>query len=147
MTIIRNLIACLAGLVVGSIINMAIVVYGPVLIPPPAGVDVTNAESLAQGIHLFEARHFIAPFLAHALGTLSGAFLAALIAVSHKTIIAYIVGMVFLAGGVAAAVMIPAPVWFIVLDLGLAYLPMALIAAHYGASRGVGGVDAGASRT
>ena len=138
MKIARNLIACLVGLIVGSIINMAIVVYGPMLIPPPAGVDVTNAESIAQGMHLFEARHFITPFLAHAMGTLSGAFVAVLIAVSHKTIIAYVIGAFFLAGGITASFMIPAPLWFIVMDLGLAYIPMAMIAAHYGCPRQAG---------
>ena len=36
-----------------------------------------------------------------------------------------VVGLMFLAGGIGAATMIPAPIWFIVLDLVVAYLPMA----------------------
>jgi hypothetical protein len=35
------------------------------------------------------------------------------------------VGGLHLVGGIAAAFMIPAPAWFIVVDLVVAYLPMA----------------------
>jgi hypothetical protein len=76
-------------------------------------------------MHLFEPRHFVMPFLAHALGTLAGALVACLVAATHKTLLAYVIGVLFLAGGVAASLMIPAPSWFIVLDLAGAYLPMA----------------------
>ena len=40
-----------------------------------------------------------------------------------------IVGVVFLAGGIAATFMIPAPTWFMVLDVVVAYLPMAYLGA------------------
>ena len=42
-------------------------------------------------------------------------------------------GVVFLLGGIAASFMIPAPAWFIVLDLVVAYLPMAWLAGRLGA--------------
>lgn len=74
------MLAVLAGLVLGSLVNMAIVSAGPMLIPPPAGVDVNTDEGLSRGIHLFEPRHFQTPFLAHALGTLAGALCAYLAA-------------------------------------------------------------------
>jgi hypothetical protein len=38
---------------------MALVTLSPLLVPPPAGVDVTDPESLSRGIHLFEPRHFV----------------------------------------------------------------------------------------
>lgn len=132
MKLLRNILALLAGLVVGSVVNMAIVIAGPSLIPPPAGVDVTNPESLAQSMHLFEARHFVMPFLAHALGTLVGALVAYLAAASHKARFAWAVGAVFLAGGIAACFMIPAPAWFMAADLLLAYLPMAWLGIRMG---------------
>jgi len=88
-------------------------------------VDVNDVESLRKAMHLFEPRHFVMPFLAHALGTLAGALAAYLIAASHKAQMAYVIGAIFLCGGVAASFMIPAPAWFIALDLLAAYLPMA----------------------
>ena len=130
--ILRNVLAVLAGIVIGSIVNMALIKLSPSLIPPPAGVDVNNAESLSKTMHLFEPRHFIMPFLAHAVGTFAGALAAYLIAASYKTQFAYVIGVVFLCGGVAASFMIPAPAWFIALDLLAAYLPMAWLGIQIG---------------
>lgn len=131
--ILRIVLAVIAGLVIGAVVNTALVTISPMIIPPPAGVDVNNAESLSRGIHLFEPKHFIMPFLAHALGTLAGALAAYMIAARHKTRLAYVVGVLFLLGGVAASILIPAPTWFKALDLIVAYLPMAWLATQIGA--------------
>lgn len=131
--LLRNVLALLAGIVIGGGINMALIILSPSLIPPPAGVDVTNAESLGKAMHLFEPQHFVMPFLAHAIGTLAGALTAYLIAGSYKAHIAYVIGALYLCGGVAASFMIPAPTWFIVLDLLAAYLPMAWLGIQIGA--------------
>lgn len=122
--IIRNTLAVLAGLVVGSVVNMGLIMVGGKVIPPPPGADVTTAEGLKASIHLFEPRHFVFPFLAHALGTLAGACLTATLAATRRTALALVIGVGFLAGGVASAFMIPAPPWFIAVDLLAAYLPM-----------------------
>jgi hypothetical protein len=111
---------------------MALVTFSPALIPPPAGVDVANAESLKQSIHLFQPQHFIMPFLAHALGTFAGALVAYLLAVSHHKQLAFGIGAFYFCGGLAASFMIPAPAWFMALDLLLAYLPMAWLAVWLG---------------
>lgn len=131
--VLRNVLAVVAGIVIGALVNGALITLSPSVIPPPAGVDVRNAESLARGIHVFEPRHFLMPFLAHAIGTLTGALAAYLIAATWKTRFAYAIGVVFLAGGIAASFMIPAPAWFIAADLLLAYLPMAWLATRIGA--------------
>lgn len=130
--ILRNVLALVAGVAAGGVVNMGLITLGPSMIPPPAGVDVTNAASLSAGIHLFEPRHFVVPFLAHALGTLAGALVGCLIAATYRAAISYSIGAVFLAGGIAASFMIPAPVWFVVLDLFIAYIPMAWIGLRIG---------------
>ena len=123
--VIRNVLAVLAGIAIGGIVNMALITLIPWLVPPPAGVDVNSAESLGNAMHLFEPRYFAMPFLAHALGTLAGALAACVIATNRRAQMAYLVGAVFLCGGVGASFMVPAPTWFIALDLLAAYLPMA----------------------
>lgn len=128
--LVRNVLAVIAGLVVGSVVNMMIISISPMIVPPPAGVDVNDPGSLSRAIHLFEPRHFIMPFLAHALGTLAGALAAYMIAASYKTRFAYVIGILFLCGGIAASFMVPAPTWFIALDLLVAYLPMAWLATQ-----------------
>ena len=132
MRILRNILAAVAGLVVGGGVNMALVIASPLVIPPPAGVDVSDPQSLSESMHLFEPKHFVFPFLAHALGTLVGALVAYLVAASHKLVFAYVIGACFLAGGIAAARMIPAPTWFVVLDLAMAYVPMAFLGTLLG---------------
>ena len=85
---------------------------------------------MRASIHLFEPRHFVFPFLAHALGTFAGALAASFIAVSHKMKFAIGFGLFFLIGGIVAAFMIPAPTWFVVLDLVAAYIPMGWLAGR-----------------
>jgi len=126
-TILLNTLAVIVGLVFGSVVNMSLISLGTELIAAPAGTDVSTMESLAQTMHLFEPKHFLFPFLAHALGTFAGAMLAAKIAASHQLKIAMVIGIAFLAGGISMVLSLPSPMWFNVLDLVGAYIPMAYI--------------------
>jgi hypothetical protein len=125
---IRNILAVIVGLVAGSAVNMGIIMISGSVIPPPEGVDNTTAEGLKAGMHLFQPKHFLFPFLAHALGTFAGAFLVALIAVNRKMLFAMAIGVFFLAGGIFMVITLPSPVWFAIVDLVGAYLPMAYLA-------------------
>ena len=121
----RNTIVLLLAIFLGSVVNMTFIVVGSYLIPPPEGVDVTNVESIAQNMHLYKVTHFVPPLLAHAIGTLVGAFVAAKFVVSHHFPFAMFIGVFFLFGGLTMAFQLPAPLWFNVIDLVCAYLPMA----------------------
>jgi len=123
--IIKNVLAVIVGLIIGSAVNMGIIMISSSIISPPEGADVTTMEGLKESIHLFQPKHFVLPFLAHALGTLAGAFFAALIAANHKMKFALAIGAFFLIGGIVNAFMLPSPTWFIALDLIGAYIPMA----------------------
>ena len=101
--LLRNVIALIAGFVLGGGVNMAIIMLSPFVIAPPAGVDVGNARSLAAAVHRFEPRHFVMPFLAHALGSFAGALAAFVIAAGHRARMAWAVGVLFLCGGLAAS--------------------------------------------
>lgn len=122
--ILRNLLAVVAGVLVGSVANMAIVAVGPIVLPLPDGVDMSDMDNFAENLKRLKPANFIAPWLAHALGTLVGAFVAAKVAASHQMKFALGIGAFFLLGGIAVVSMFGGPVWFIVLDLIGAYLPM-----------------------
>ena len=126
---IKNVLAVVAGVVVGSVVNMALVGIGPALIPPPEGADISTVEGLRDSMALFNPANFIFPFLAHALGTLAGAFVAAKLAASRQVKFAMAIGVFFLAGGIAAVYMFGGPLWFKATDLLLAYLPMGYLGA------------------
>ena len=122
---VKNILAVVLGLVLGSVVNMGIIMISGSIIPPPDGADVTTMEGLKETMHLFQPKHFIFPFLAHALGTFVGAFLAALIAVNHKIKFALSIGCLFFIGGIINTVSLPSPAWFTIVDLVVAYIPMA----------------------
>ncbi len=127
-TTLKNILAVIAGLVVGGLVNYGIILLSPFVIAPPAGVDMSTAEGINAGVHLLETKHYIMPFLAHALGTFCGALVVMLIAAPKKMLLPMLIGCFFLLGGISAAFMIPAPTWFIILDLVVAYIPMAWLA-------------------
>lgn len=123
--ILKNILAIIVGALIGSAVNMGMIMLSGSIIPPPKGTDTTTMEGLIASMHLFEPKHFIFPFLAHALGTFAGAFLTAMISASHQLKLALVIGVLFLAGGIYMVMALPSPVWFSVLDLGGAYIPMA----------------------
>ena len=132
----RNILAVVAGIFVGSVVNMALVSIGPVIVPLPEGADVSTTEGLREAMKSFGPANFIFPFLAHALGTLVGAFVAAKVAASHPMKFAIGIGVFFLLGGITAVTMFGGPIWFILCDLLLAYIPMGYL----------GGILAGGTR-
>ena len=125
--VVKNILAVVAGIVVGSIVNMGIIMISGSIIPPPEGADITTMEGLKASIHFFEPKHFIFPFLAHALGTLVGAVIATKIAATRKMTMALIIGLFFLIGGTANIAMLGGPMWFTALDIIVAYMPMAYV--------------------
>jgi|ERR1041385_930209 hypothetical protein len=125
---VKAMLAILAGALAGSVVNMGIVMISSSIIPPPAGADFSTMEGLKASMHLMQPKHFLLPFLAHALGTFTGALLAAKISSNQKIRLAMVIGIFFLIGGIANVFMIPSPAWFNALDLMVAYIPMAYMA-------------------
>lgn len=125
---IRNVVAVLIGLILGGLLNGFIISISGSIIPLPKGVDNTTMEGLQKSIHLFEPKHFIFPFLAHAIGTFVGAIIALLISKTKQLYLAIIVSVVFFIGGISMVFQLNAPMWFNILDLVGAYIPMGLIA-------------------
>jgi hypothetical protein len=104
---------------------MGLISMSASVIPPPPGADVTTMEGLRASMHLFEPKHFLFPFLAHAFGTLVGALIATLLAPSGSAAPAIVVGVLFFLGGCANVYLLPSPLWFNAVDLLFAYLPPA----------------------
>lgn len=128
MKILINSGVLILGVVIGMIVNMLIIENGVLLIPNPVGYDNSSMEAMQDTIHLLEPKHFIMPWLAHALGTLVGAVITFNLAKSNQFYLALVVCVVFLIGGSMMVVSLPSPIWFNVVDLVLAYIPMAWVA-------------------
>ena len=130
--ILKNIFVAVAAAVVGSIANMSLVILGGVVVPPPPGYDLNTMEGLAAAMPQMQPMHFLFPFLAHAVGTLAGAFVVARFAASRQLQISLIIGSLFFVGGLQMVMELPSPMWFNVLDLGLAYFPMAFLGYRLG---------------
>jgi len=123
-----KIFACIVlGLSIGGLVNYGLIILTSTFVPE--GVDPSNVESIKRNIHRYTPFHFLFPFLAHAIGTFVGAFVAQRLSKSTHKFPAYTVGFFFLIGGITMILQLPSPAWFTVIDLGLAYIPMAWLAA------------------
>ncbi len=125
---LRNIIVVIASVFFGGALNMLIIMISGSIIPPPEGADVTTMEGLKACMHLFEPKHFLMPFLAHALGTFLGAFVAAKYVSSKPMYYALGIGAWYMLGGIINVLILPSPVWFTLVDVILAYIPVAYLA-------------------
>ena len=116
-SIIKNVLALIGGGLVGMTANMGLIITGNQLIPFSDNINPMNAMN-------WEIKYFIFPFFAHTIGTLTGAFIASKFSVSYHMLFAMCIGIFFLIGGISMVFIMPAPIWFIVIDLVFAYLPM-----------------------
>jgi len=127
MLYLRIILGLILGLLIGAVVNGSIIHLGTMLFPYPKGVDVTTKEGL-NAFRELPVKFYIFPFLAHAIGTLSGCLTALLFLKDKFQWVIYGIAYLFFVGGVVAVDMINAPVWFDLLDLSLAYLPMGWLA-------------------
>lgn len=122
--IIKNILAVVLGWLGGSVVNIGLIKVGHKLLPI-AGIDPNDMDALVDVMPTLEFKYFVFPFLAHALGTLSGATIAGLMAVSYKMKFSLGIGGLFLLGGIIVNYMMPGPTWFAVVDIVVAYIPIA----------------------
>ena len=118
--ILKNIGILILGIIIGMIVNMGLIIIGGMIFPLSESFEPMNAIN-------WDFKYFIFPFLAHSIGTLSGAFIASKLSRNYHIIIPLIVGLYFLSGGIYMVTILPAPIWFISLDLILCYIPMALL--------------------
>ena len=115
---LRVVLSLMLGIVVGSAVNMALIILGSYLVKVPETFNPMNAEDWTVTLIIF-------PFLAHSIGTLAGSFTAAKVSKNYHMAISSGIGLWFLAGGIYMTTIIPAPAWFEISDLVICYIPMA----------------------
>lgn len=131
MKIIKSILAIIAGIVAGSIINAGIILICNLIFGIPEGMVPWDEESVKAHADKLSIANLIGTLAAHQLGTLTGAFTTMKIAPIRKMIFPVVIGLWFLAGGIYAASLIKPPTWFSVTDI-LLYLPIAIIGGKLG---------------
>ena len=125
---LRNFLAVLVGLIVGGIVNITVIKILIMIFGVPDGVELTDMNSIKAHIGEFSTLQLISPLGGHAIGTLAGAYLTARLVTKARMFFGFLIGIFFLLGGLMAINQVPgSPLWFILVDLIVAYLPMAVI--------------------
>lgn len=127
MNALRIILGLLLGLFVGAMVNGSFIELGMKIFPYPNGVNLNTPEGM-EAFYRLPFKYYIFPFIAHAMGTLSGCLIALLLVRTYATWVVYTIGSLFFVGGIMAVYMINAPLWFDILDLSVAYFPMAWLA-------------------
>ena len=117
---LKNIAIVILGIIVGMIVNIGLIILGGTIFPPSENFEPMNAVN-------WDFKYFIFPFLAHSIGTLSGALIVSKFSNKSSIILPLIVGLYFLMGGIYMITILPAPMWFVLLDVILGYIPMALL--------------------
>ena len=120
------------SILAGAMLNGAILNVGMHIIPPPEGFDMNNPDELAAAMEFMEAKHYITPFLSHALGTLLSSVCFYFFSKSQNKYLQFLIGGLFFSGGLYMVLILPAPWIFNLLDLGIAYFPMAYVGYRIG---------------
>jgi hypothetical protein len=125
--ILKNILITILALAVGLFINGGLVSLGPYIIDYPDGFDPNDVNSFEKFKDLLPISSYLLALIAHALGTLVGAFIVGKFVTTKNLWFSLGIGGFFLLGGIAANIMISGPAWFAPVDLILCYIPMGLL--------------------
>jgi len=126
---IRNILAVIAGLAAGMAVNMALVLLNAyVLFPMPPGTSMETPDLFQAYISGLPTAAFLVVLAAHLGQSFVGGWVAARLGSSRPMLLAMIVGVVSLAGGIMNMMTIKGPDWMVI-ELPL-YLVVAWLAGR-----------------
>ncbi len=112
---LRNILAVAAGLFVGGVVNMSLIVLNStVLYPMAPGTDMNDAAAMAEWIRGLPTPAFFVVILAHLGQATVGAAVAARLSASAPMRQAILIGLLSLLGGVITYMDLPGPRWMAV---------------------------------
>lgn len=131
----RNVLAVIVGLIAGSLVNMGLVMFnGFVLHPMPEGMDMMDTEQMNSYVSTLPTSAFFVVLAAHLSQAFVGGWVAARMGAARPVLLALIVGVFSLVGGILNMMTITeGPGWMIV-ELPL-YLVVAWLAGRMVAKR------------
>jgi len=112
---IRNILAVIAGLFVGMVVNMSLVMLNAyVLFPMPPGTDMNVPEQLNAYIATLPTVAFLVVLAAHLGQSFVGGLTAARLGASRPMLLAMIVGVLTLIGGIMNWMTVEGPTWMMI---------------------------------
>lgn len=129
---LRSILGVVAGLISAFVVISVVEMLGHVIYPPPAGIDFSDPESIRKVMGDLPFGSLVFVLMAWLIGTLVGTLIAGSIARKKERLFGSIVGGLLLVSGIANMVMIPHPVWFMI--IGILVFP---IAAYLGSGMAI----------
>jgi hypothetical protein len=133
-TVLRSILAVVAGFVVASVVMMAVeTVNGRVLHPQLGRIaeGMTDREAIKSLLASAPIGAFLVVMAGWAIGSLAGGWLAARVARRTPVGHALVLGALLTLGGIANNLMVPPPLWFWITSL-LVLLPAAYAGGRLG---------------
>ena len=121
---LRNIIALLAGIIIGMLTIASIEYLGQDLFPTPVSLVLDEEMYLTdKAYEMIPLPSMLMVLLAYMLGSFVAGFTSTFI--GRRKSLALLSGFIFLLGGLLYILLIPHPLWFIIISLAL-FIPFAL---------------------
>lgn len=111
-SLVRNILALLAGAIVSIVLIGLVQAAAHVLYPPPPGLDYNNPEVLKKIMMEAPVGALLMVLLSYFCGTFVGSWVAARLAADSPARQAYLIGGMMLISGLMNLFAIPHPAWF-----------------------------------
>jgi hypothetical protein len=108
---LRNIGAVVAGMVVGMALNMALIMLNLIPFPMPEGLSMQDQENFSAWAKTLPETAFILPMVAHLAQAFFGGWVAARLGASSPMVLAMIIGVLSLGGGIMNALSMEIPTW------------------------------------
>lgn len=122
---LRNIGAVVLGLFAGIAVNMGFIMLNSyMLFPMPEGMDMNDPEQMNAYVATLPTAAFLVVLIAHLGQSFVGGWVAARVGASRPMLLAMIIGVLSLAGGIASMMQIRGPTWMYIelpLYLGVAW--------------------------
>tara|TARA_E500000331_G_C17272751_1_gene720067 strand:+ start:5179 stop:5571 length:393 start_codon:yes stop_codon:yes gene_type:complete len=119
---VRNILAVLAGIIVGNLAIMGLHYLGMYFYPLPEGTNMDDMNAIAEYVKIASLGSLLMVMIAHIGGTFIAGIAAAML--SKKMYVSYIIGGFFTIMGIWNLYLLPHPIWF---NLeAILYLPAAI---------------------
>jgi hypothetical protein len=109
--IVRNILAVLAGMIVGSAVNMGLIMLSWQIFPMPEGMDPNDSAQFNEYVAGLPVAALLLVILAHLGQSFVGGLVAARIAATRPMVVALIIGALTLLGGILNMMSIEHPTW------------------------------------
>jgi len=112
LRVLRNFAALLVGMLVGSLLNMGVVMVNlSLLFPVPEGFDFNDVQQMAAYTQTLPALAFVVTIVAHSLQAFVGGWVAARLGASRPLVLAGAIGAITVAASIYNLAWLPAPDW------------------------------------